>query len=209
MSSVPEAAPQEAIRRYSNAAVTFHWLTVVLVLTQATLGFAFDNMADSPTKMTLFTWHTTIGPLILVLTLIRLGYRLKNPPPPYSPDLPAWERVTGTWNHRIFYALLIALPLTGLAAVSGHAPGPFIKLAFGIPFPIIPGIGKDLGDEFGDIHVVLVFAFVLLIVLHAAAALKHQFFDRFPASGRMPPFQPPGDRAVIVGQGGNAAPAER
>jgi hypothetical protein len=36
MATVPEAVPQEPIRRYSNVAVTIHWLTVALVLTQVT-----------------------------------------------------------------------------------------------------------------------------------------------------------------------------
>jgi len=35
------AQTKEPVRRYSNRAVTFHWLTVVLVLTQAYLGFSF------------------------------------------------------------------------------------------------------------------------------------------------------------------------
>ncbi|MBO0749459.1 MAG: cytochrome b, partial [Porphyrobacter sp.] len=190
MVSVPQAEPQAAIRRYSNTAVTLHWLTVLFVVCQAVLGFAFADMADGPQKMNLFTWHKTLGALILLTTLVRLGYRLTNPPPPYSPDLPRWERLAGTWNHWAFYVLLIVMPLTGLTAVSARTPGAFTKLAFGIPLPVIPGVGKDMGETFGDIHAALALVLIALIVLHIAAALKHQFFDRLPAAGRMPPFRP-------------------
>ena len=41
MASVPEAVPQHPIRRYSNPAVTFHWVVVALVLTQVVIGFTF------------------------------------------------------------------------------------------------------------------------------------------------------------------------
>jgi cytochrome b561 len=204
MTSVPHAEPQAAIRRYSNTAVTLHWLTVAFVLGQAALGFAFADMADGPQKMSLFTWHKTLGALILVTTLIRLAYRLANPPPAFSPDLPRWERLAATWNHWAFYVLLIVMPLTGLTAVSAHTEGSFTGLAFGIPLPVIPGVSKATGDTFGEIHAALALVLIALIVLHAAAALKHQFFDRLPAAGRMPPFLPGDDRPVVVGQGGDA-----
>ena len=49
MASVPEAVPQDPIRRYSNTAVALHWVTVVIVLTQVVLGFAFaEFMAKGP-----------------------------------------------------------------------------------------------------------------------------------------------------------------
>ena len=74
---------------------------------------------------------------------------------------------------------------------------------------VIPGVSEDLGDTFGDIHALLALVLIALIVLHAAAGLKHQFFDRLPAAGRMPPFQPADGRPVVVGQGGGAEPTER
>lgn len=209
MASVPQAVPQSAIRRYSNTAVLLHWTTVLLVVAQALLGFAFADLAQGAERAELFTWHKTVGPLILVITLVRLSYRIANPPPPYSADLPKWERIAGTWNHRLFYLLLIVMPLTGLAAVSSRTSGAFTKLAFGIPFPVIPGISRSLGDSFRELHAVLALTLIGLIVLHAAAALKHQFIDRLPAAGRMPPFQPDDGSPVVVGQGGRSGESHK
>jgi cytochrome b561 len=207
MASITDAAPQSPVRRYSNVAVAFHWITVVLVVAQACLGFAFAAMARGAEQMEVFTWHKTVGALILIITLARLTYRLANPPPPYPPDLPRWERIAGTWNHRIFYALLVLLPLSGLTAVSAHEEGRVTKLAGGIPLPVIPGIGEQVGAIAGGLHVVLVFLLLLGIVIHAAAALKHRFVDRIPAAGRMPPFRVPGERRAISGQGRSAPSA--
>ena len=118
MATVPEATDQRsALLRYNNGAVTLHWLTVVLVLTQLYLGFTFADMARGPARSELFTWHKTVGATILVLSLIRLAWRLMHKPPPFPESLPRWERIAAVWNHRAFYLLLIALPLTGLATI--------------------------------------------------------------------------------------------
>lgn len=202
MASVPEAVPQDPIRRYSNSAVAFHWVTVALVLTQVVIGFTFaEFMDDGPAKANLFAWHKLIGAVILLLTLARLAYRLKNPPPPFPVELPRWKRVAAVWNHRAFYFLLIVLPLTGLIAVSGMSPNGMTQLPAGITIPIIPGIGKELGEKSGDLHVVLVFTTLALLVLHVAAALQQQFFEHDRAAGRMPPFHAPDSEQAVVGQG--------
>ena len=202
MASVPEAVPQDPIRRYSNTAVALHWITVALVLTQVVLGFAFaEFMTKGPAQSEVFAWQKTLGALILVLALIRLAYRLANPPPPFPTELPRWRRIVAVWNHRAFYFLLIVLPLTGLVAVSGMSADGHTMLAGGIRIPIIPGISRDTGETSGDLHVVLVFTTIALLLLHVAAALQQQFFEHDRAAGRMPPFQAPDGEQAVVGQG--------
>ena len=202
MASVPEATDQHRVLlRYNNGAIALHWITVALVLTQLYLGFTFADMERGPARSELFTWHKTVGALILIITLTRLAYRLKNPPPPYGPDMPRWEQIAGSWNHRIFYFLLIAMPLTGLTAVSAHAKGATTPLVGGIPLPVIPGVSEAVGDVAGGLHVLMVWILILLILLHAAAGLKHRFVDRMASAGRMPPFRPADGRPVVIGQG--------
>lgn len=208
MTSVPETEPQRAVLRYSNTTVTFHWITVALVLLQAYLGFRFGLSDPSPARDQIFIWHKTVGVVILVLTLARLAYRLKNPPPPFPPELPAWERFAAVWNHRLFYLLLIAMPIVGFIAVSGYANGPTTPLLGGIEVPVIPGISKETGDLAGEIHEMSAFLLVFLIVVHLGAALKHQFVDRWRGSARMPPFNSPHGEPVTIGQGRDEAAAE-
>ncbi len=47
MGTVPEAVRKDPIGRYSNVAVTLHWLTALLVLTQVVLGFAFAEFMEN------------------------------------------------------------------------------------------------------------------------------------------------------------------
>jgi cytochrome b561 len=191
MASVPDARPQEPLLRYNNFAVFLHWLTALLVVAQVAVGFTFANIGQGPARGELFTVHKTLGPLILIIVLVRLGWRIANPPPPYPPQLPRWERIAGVWNHRAFYFLLIGLPLTGLATISAGASSEgktTTDMLGGIPLPLIPGIPKSAGETLESIHVVLVIATLALLILHIAAALKHQF-EGNRAAGRMPPFR--------------------
>ena len=172
------------------------------MLTQVVLGFAFaDSWRRDLHAREVFAWHKTFGALILVLALIRLAYRLKNPPPPFPPELPRWRRIAAVWNHRAFYFLLIVLPLTGLIAVSGMSANGTTQLAGGITIPMIPGIGRETGETSGDLHVVLVFSTIALLLLHVAAALQQQFFEHDRTAGRMPPFQAPDGEQAVIGQG--------
>jgi cytochrome b561 len=139
-----------------------------------------------------FLWHKTLGATILALALIRLGWRLTHQPPPFPPGLSGWERSAAVWSHRLFYFLIIVIPLTGLAAVSGNATGATTPLIGGLPLPVIPGVSKGVGEAMGAAHVWLVLATILLLVIHIAAALKQQFVDRARVAGRMPPFRAPG-----------------
>jgi cytochrome b561 len=208
MASVPETRPQEAVLRYSNVTVAFHWVTVALVLTQAYLGFRFSLSEPSPERANVFEWHKTVGVVILLLTLARLTYRIKNPPPPFPPELPAWERILAVWNHRLFYTLLIAMPIVGFIAVSGFSQEPTTSLAGGIHVPILPGIDRATGELAGEVHEYSAFLLVGLILLHVAAALKHQFVDKWRGSARMPPFTSQG-QPVAIGQGSDQAGADR
>jgi cytochrome b561 len=207
MTSVPDTAQQGRVLRYSNTAVTFHWITVILVLAQAYFGFTFALSEPGPARDGIFIWHKTTGVVILLLTLARLAYRLRNPPPPFPPELPAWERFAAVWNHRLFYLLLIAMPIVGFIAVSGYANGPTTLLLGGIQVPVIPGVSKETGDLAGEVHELSAYLLAFLILVHIGAALKHQFVDHWRGSARMPPFTSNGE-PVVIGQGRREAVEE-
>ena len=183
---VEETTGRQAVR-YKSIVVWIHWITALFVVAQVVIGLKFADMPKGPGRSDLFAWHKTVGAVILILALIRLAVRLMNPPPPYPSDFPKWERAAAVWSHRLFYVLLIALPLTGLAAVSGRAVGGLVPIKFGLSLPAIPGVGPDNG--FGDVHVVLVWTIIALLVLHVGAALKNQFFSKTDVADRMPPFR--------------------
>lgn len=168
--------------RYRPVVAWIHWISAALILVQIWLGFQFgDYPRGSAERTFFFNWHKSIGVLILLLAVVRIAVRLRNPPPPYPDTMARWERLLAVWSHRLFYVLIVALPLTGLMAVSRG--GAMTDLVGGLRFPTIP----DLAG-LHEAHEPLAFAMIGLLVLHVAGAIKHQVVDRDATAGRMPPF---------------------
>ncbi len=186
------AAPRSA---YSPVAITLHWLIAALVLTNIGLAWYFLSLPHAlrspPTQL-----HKSIGLTILTLSLIRVGWRLVNPPPPLPTAMPAWERLAAQTLHTAFYVFILAMPLSGWALVSAS---PLIKVhptvLYGlVPWPAFPYPGLDpdalhaARNLAGLTHESLAFLAYGMIALHVSAALKHQFFDRDEVLSRMIPW---------------------
>ncbi len=91
----------------------------------------------------------------------------------------------------LFYVLMLVIPLTGWALVSGDKD----PISFwGVPWPKIPGLAAVTRPQhhlLKHTHVfILIWVFVLNWALHVAGALKHQF-DGKPVLWRMIPFLKP------------------
>jgi cytochrome b561 len=180
---------RENPRRYSTVSILLHWLIVALVLTNLFVGGAMED-AEGPAKLEYFALHKSVGISVFVLTLIRLGWRIGHPWPPFPEAMPGWERVLARGTHVIFYVALLAIPLLGWAAAS--ARGAPVTQWFGL-FPVgnlpLPR-SEDLSDWFGDAHELLIKAAYVLIALHVLGALKHHFMDRDGVLHRMLPIVP-------------------
>jgi cytochrome b561 len=98
--------------RYATGAIILHWLIALAIVAQVSLAWRFGD-DHSPTGFALTQLHKSIGITVLLLSFIRLGWRLINPPPPEPPGLATWEKVASQIVHWAFYAIMIGMPLTG------------------------------------------------------------------------------------------------
>jgi cytochrome b561 len=183
--------------RYSTVAIVLHWTIAAALTLQLALGWHLADL-EGLGRSTLLQLHKSVGITILVLTLVRLGWRFGNPPPAPHSSLTALERRLSHWVHVGFYAALLALPLTGWAMVSTRLTGGMTLFAV-IPWPqvpfltALPGDVQDLlSDLFHKSHDVLVWIALALIALHVAGALKHHLISRDPTVARMAPGVAPG-----------------
>ncbi|HAJ04102.1 MAG TPA: cytochrome b, partial [Brevundimonas sp.] len=104
----------EPRNRYSQVSLILHWLIAVLVIGQIALIMLNDATEGGP-------WmglHKSVGLSILVLTLVRLGWRIANPAIPLPAEMPRWQRLLARATHVLFYVVLIGMPLGGWAASS-------------------------------------------------------------------------------------------
>lgn len=178
----------EPRNRYSTVSLILHWLIAALVVTQIVLIQAHEA-TDGPISREFVNLHKSVGLSILVLTLVRLGWRIANPAIPLPAGTPRWQKLAARANHVLFYVLLLAMPLVGWAASS--AAGREI-IWFGLfEWPLLPiGGGRDMARELMDVHETAATLLIALVVLHILGALKHHVIDRDNVLHRMIPLIP-------------------
>jgi len=175
--------------RYSAVAMLLHWLIAIAVIVNWRLA---ESAHEGPREAgaSLMATHKAIGMTILLLTVLRLIWRLAHPSLVRTPDLKLWERVLAKTVHVTFYVLLIGLPLLGWTASSSFGKPVDWFGVFQIPaLPVAHN--ENTGETLFDIHHTLGGAMVWLIALHVAGALKHTVIDRDGTLWRMLPFGTP------------------
>jgi cytochrome b561 len=147
-----------APKGYSRSQIILHWLIFALIAFQI---IGHEPMAEAwnvieaggvPDIGVMVLAHVAGGVAVLIFAVWRIVLRFRRgaPPPPQSE--PEILRRAAHWGHIALYGLMIAVPLTGMAAWGG-------------------GIMAA-----GELHVVLKNVFAILIAGHVAAALWHHFW---------------------------------
>ena len=170
---------------WGGVSKTLHWLVVALILAMAWLGLTMGDLPNGPDKIATYALHKSIGLTILALVLLRLGWRLYAGAPATVAGTPPWQERIASLTHWALYALLLAMPLSGW--VLNSASG-FPLQWFGLfNLPAIAGKDHDLHELAEQIHELLFWTLVALVVAHAAAAFYHHLFQRDATLARMLP----------------------
>lgn len=173
---------QSSPHRYTRTAVVLHWLMALGLLGAIAVGFYMDSLPLGLARLKLINWHKWFGISLLLLVLIRLGWRSGHRPPPDLP-MPRWQTQAAHAMHWALYGLMLLVPLLGWAY--SNAAG-FPVVWFGLlPLPDFVGKNKELAEVLKSLHHVAAWTLLALILAHAAAALKHQFIDRDRLIDRM------------------------
>lgn len=159
--------------RYTIVAITLHWVMAALLLFMIWLGW---NMDDNEVR---FQLHKSIGILLLFLTLVRVIWRVMNPPPPLPEEMPAYEKLASHLVHMAFYGLMIILPLAGWLLVSTSKFKVPTVLFETVSWPHLPAPDFLRGDIahviIENIHSKGAWVLIILLGLHVAGAVKHEF----------------------------------
>ncbi|GJL97347.1 MAG: cytochrome b [Hyphobacterium sp.] len=188
-------------RKYTAVAIALHWIIAILIIVMIFAGWQTDDMRqamlegdtsiDPANVAMLFNWHKTTGLLILVLSLIRLGWRLSHKVPPLPDGMNAFERFAATATHWGFYALMIGMPLGGWITASASGFPSFLFNAEFLPLPSLVDENEAVYEIVGEVHSKGAWAILVLLGLHIGAALKHHFVDRDDVLTRMVTFLKP------------------
>ena len=149
--------PARSLSGYTGIQIALHWIIAALVLIQLIFGESITETIEaieratraSPLDQFFAATHYWAGIAILALVAARLWIRAVAGAPPASQD--GWMATAANLSHAAFYIVLILMPIFGL-------------LAFYI------------GEPYGEIHELGKPVLVVLIALHACAAVYHQFW---------------------------------
>ena len=165
--------------RYHPALVVLHWLLafclIGLLIAGSTILAPLPN--TDPGKLMSFRLHMGLGLITLVLMLLRLAVRLTTRrPAPVDTGNALLNRLAPA-THWALYVLAFAMALSGMA----------FSRASGLPDAVFGNgaMPASFDHPARVVHTVASRLLMLLIALHVAAALWHQFIRRDGLMSRM------------------------
>jgi cytochrome b561 len=171
--------------RWGSVAQFLHWLIVALIITQVTLALTAAQL-HGMAKLATLARHKSVGITILMLAVVRLGWRLINPTPPLPLTLKPYERFLANFTHAALYLLIFALPLTGW--VMSSARGFPVSWFNQFQLPDLVTKNRALYEAMQETHEALAWTLGAVALLHLLGALKHHFVLKDTVLRRMLPF---------------------
>lgn len=171
---------------YSPLQKFLHWLIALLVLGMLGVGvyMVYRGTAtnfDAVTN-TLYTWHKTVGFVVLWLVVVRAFVRLTRGAPPPEPSLNMLQHIAAEVTHLGIYLLLFLVPILGWVGVSAYGAR---NVAGGFSLPEIVGKNEDLATRILSYHGWAAYALGALVAAHIGAALMHRIILRDGVFHRM------------------------
>ncbi len=161
-----------------------HWLTATAMVGLIWLGWYmvdltyFDRWYNAS-----LAFHKAFGVLVFLLGVTTLLWRLISASPAFVGTLKPWQRIAARAMHHALLLLVILIPFSGyIISTSAGKSVSFFGWFEIAPLFEVSGTLRDLAIE---AHFYLAYTVGVLVVAHAAAALKHQFVDRDGTLARM------------------------
>jgi cytochrome b561 len=151
------------------------------------MGLWMTTLAFSPLKFRVYAYHKWIGITVFLLACLRLAWRAGHPPPPAVP-MPEWQRRTAAMSHAALYVLMLAIPLSGW--IYSSATGISVVYLGLFTLPDLVDKDKALAAMLLVTHVTLNSVLVVLVTVHAGAALRHHLVAKDGLLTRMLPIRP-------------------
>ena len=171
---------------YRTPARLIHWVMALLLLMTIPAGFIMVQEGIArPLQDTLFIFHKNIGVVLLVLAILRLGYRWRHPAPPLPATMPEWQKRAAHTSHFALYVLIFAMPVVGYVRVrAGGFPVEGLDV-IGLP-GLVPR-SDGLAEFAKTLHFYGAITITTLIAIHVGAAIQHGLLRRDGVFSRMWP----------------------
>lgn len=161
-----------------------HWLGALLFAGVISVGLylAYSGV-EGEERAPIMAMHRATGTVLLLFALWRVWWRFRQGFPTPLEGVPAWQVTASRVAHWGLILCMLAMPLSGVFLMSLLGGRPIDIYGFFTIPPImeIEGI-RPIGRQ---IHGLVAYTFIALIILHIAAALKHVLIDKDGTLRRM------------------------
>ncbi|PDT39928.1 MULTISPECIES: cytochrome b [Sinorhizobium] len=162
---------------FGTVTIVLHWTIALLILGLMLVGFAMRRTELDPAlQFSLYQWHKSLGLTALGLALLRALWWLAERTPQPVPGLHPFEYAAARQTHRILILLGVIVPLAGWAVASAstlNMPSFYFNI---IVIPHLPLPQSESAEAFwARTHALLAYVMLVLVAIHAVAALYHQF----------------------------------
>jgi cytochrome b561 len=169
--------------RYDRVALALHWIMAVLIVVVFGLALTVDVFPRS-LKPVIVEAHKDLGVAILLLIALRGAWRLTHRPPEADASMGALMRRAAGLGHLALYALMVAVPLIGIAYTFWRGQGLHLGIIdIASPFEA----NRPVARQWREVHEFSAYALIGLAGLHAAMALFHHHVLRDGTLRRMLP----------------------
>lgn len=174
---------------YHPIAKALHWITAIAVLGLLCVGLWMTGLPLGFAKLSAYNWHKWVGLVVLALTVGRLLWRWRHPPPPLPDTVVRWQAALAPPAHWVLLVLVLAMPISGWLMSS--AAGVSVLWFGAIALPDLVPRDTGLFEGLRTAHYVLSRLLIVVLIVHVAAVMHHDVLRRDGVFRRMWPFGGP------------------
>jgi cytochrome b561 len=158
--------------RFGLVTRLLHWGMALAIIAMLVLGTRLEDMQPGLANLWLYSLHKSIGLILLALVPVRLIWHRISPPPAPQGTPGDWTTRLARTAHRVFYLLLLAIPLSGWVASSASGLDVMLFDRWVIP-PIAP-VSEAWENVGWAAHGLLTKLLMGVLALHVLGAVKRQ-----------------------------------
>ncbi len=161
-----------------------HWIIALCIIALLVIGWVMVDLGYyDPWYHDALSWHKSIGILVLLVVFLKILWRAITPMPQMQQSLARFEKTAAHLVHILLLVAMITIPISGYLISSSE--GAAIDVFNWFSVPSLFTVSEGLRDTAIEIHYYCAYVTLVMVLLHAAAALKHQFIDHKDTLKRM------------------------
>jgi len=175
---------------YGTLTKLFHWIIVILFAFQFTAGYTMLSLGKGETALGFsggawFSWHKSMGLIVLAFAVCRLANRTFTNLPDWAPGLSETERRIMPYYEKLLYLAMFFMPISGYIYVMAGGYGVNFFGMGKLPNPI--GKIEEVKVIAKWAHIVCSYAILAILATHLYVVFRQQFVLKTGILKRMLP----------------------